>query len=181
MRQKILWQNLWKEFWWKVICAQVIMFRRKVAGTGGDNDSDKKKILKQLMRRGGEGWWGRGICWNLQNFLWSCQKILRIQAFSWNKSRDKCIWGDKVEWLKIKTSNNVVTLKKTCQKLSFSDIWKSWFLYFALQTFNFNFYKKNITTPQNYLSFPRGKSFLKQMLFHSLYEANIGFGGTVFS
>ena len=29
------------------------MFRRKVAGTGGDNDSDKKKILKQLMRRGG--------------------------------------------------------------------------------------------------------------------------------
>ena len=32
------------------------MFRRKVAGTGGDNDSDKKKILKQLMRRGG----GRG-------------------------------------------------------------------------------------------------------------------------
>ena len=34
------------------------MFRRKVAGTGGDNDSDKKKILKQLMRRGGGG--GRG-------------------------------------------------------------------------------------------------------------------------
>ena len=31
------------------------MFRRKVAGTGGDNDSDKKKILKQLMRRGGGG------------------------------------------------------------------------------------------------------------------------------
>ena len=48
----------------------------------------------------------------------------------------------------------------------------------------FIFYKKNITLPlppQNYLSFPRGKSFLKQMLFHSLYEVNIGFGGTVFS
>ena len=25
----------------------------------------------------------------------------------------------------------------------------------------------NITTSQNYLSFPRGKSFLKQMLFHN--------------
>ena len=47
--------------------------------------------------------------------------------------------------------------------------------------FNFNFYKKNITTHQNYLSFPRGKSFLKQMLFHSLYEVSIEFGGAFFS
>ena len=37
------------------------MFRRKVAGTGGDNDSDKKKILKQLMRRGGGGGGGGGV------------------------------------------------------------------------------------------------------------------------
>ena len=36
------------------------MFRRKVAGTGWDNDSDKKKILKQLMRRGGGGRGGEG-------------------------------------------------------------------------------------------------------------------------
>ena len=35
--------------------------------------------------------------------------------------------------------------------------------------------------PKNYLSFPSGKSFLKQMLFHSLYEVSIGFCGTVFS
>ena len=25
---------------------------------------------------------------------------------------------------------------------------------------------------------PRGRSFLKKMLFHSLYEVSIGFGGT---
>ena len=31
------------------------------------------------------------------------------------------------------------------------------------------------------MSFPRGKSFLKQMLFHGLYEVTIGFGWTVFS
>ena len=37
------------------------MFRRKVAGTGGDNDSDKKKILKQLMRRGGRGSVGESV------------------------------------------------------------------------------------------------------------------------
>ena len=30
-------------------------------------------------------------------------------------------------------------------------------------------------------SFPSGKSFLKQVLFHSLSEVSIGFGGTVFS
>ena len=59
--------------------------------------------------------------------------------------------------------------------------WKLWFLNFTLQTFNFNFYKKNITTSQNYLSFPSGNSFLKQMLFHSLYKVSIGSGGTVFS
>ena len=47
--------------------------------------------------------------------------------------------------------------------------------------FNFNFYKKNITTTQNYLSFLSGKSFLKQMLYHSLYEVSIRYGGTVFS
>ena len=35
--------------------------------------------------------------------------------------------------------------------------------------------------PQNYLSFPRGKSFLNQMLFHSSYKVSIGFGGAVFS
>ena len=35
-------------------------------------------------------------------------------------------------------------------------------------------------TPQNYLSFLRGKSFLKQMLFHSLCEISIGFVGTLF-
>ena len=46
--------------------------------------------------------------------------------------------------------------------------------------FNFNFYKKNIWA-KNYLSFPSGKSFLKQMLFHSLYKVSIGFGGTFFS
>ena len=40
---------------------------------------------------------------------------------------------------------------------------------------------KNITTRQNYLSFPRGKSFLNQMLFHSSYKVSIGFGGAVFS
>ena len=46
--------------------------------------------------------------------------------------------------------------------------------------FNFNFCKKNITIPQNYLSFPRGKSFLKEMLFHSLYKVSTGFGRAVF-
>ena len=82
-----------------------------------DNDSHKKKILKQLISRRG---WGRGICWNLQNFLWSCQKILWTQAFSWKKwGEDKCIWGDKVEWLKTKTSNNVVTLKKLVKNVVF--------------------------------------------------------------
>ena len=30
--------------------------------------------------------------------------------------------------------------------------------------------------PQNYLNFSRGKSFLKQILFHSLYEVRIRFG-----
>ena len=35
-------------------------------------------------------------------------------------------------------------------------------------------------TPQNYLSFLRGKSILKQMLFHSLCEISIGFVGTLF-
>ena len=35
-------------------------------------------------------------------------------------------------------------------------------------------------TPQNYLSFLGGKSFLKQMLFHSLCEISIGFVGTLF-
>ena len=54
-------------------------------------------------------------------------------------------------------------------------------LNFALRAFNFNFYKKNLTTHQNYLSFPRGNSFLKQTLFYSLYEVSIGFDGTVFS
>ena len=34
---------------------------------------------------------------------------------------------------------------------------------------------------QNYLSYARSKSFLKQMLFHSLYEVSIEFSGTVFS
>ena len=47
--------------------------------------------------------------------------------------------------------------------------------------FNFNFYKKSITTTQNCLSFASGKLFLKQMLFHSLYKDSIGFGGRVFS
>ena len=47
--------------------------------------------------------------------------------------------------------------------------------------FNFNFYKKSITTTQNCSSFARGKLFLKQMLFHSLYKVSIGFGGRVFS
>ena len=46
--------------------------------------------------------------------------------------------------------------------------------------FNFNFYKKNIWA-KNYMSFPIGKSFLKQMLFHSSYKVSIGFGGTFFS
>ena len=49
-----------------------------------------------------------------------------------------------------------------------------------MRAFHFNFYKKNIINPQNYLSFPSGKSFLKQMLFNSLYKVSIGFGGTVF-
>ena len=40
------------------------------------------------------------------------------------------------------------------------------------------FVRRILPPPQNYLSFPRGKSFLKQMLFHSLYEVSIGFGGT---
>ena len=46
---------------------------------------------------------------------------------------------------------------------------------------NFNFYKRILPPTQNYLSFPRGESFLKQIPFHNLYEVNIGFGGTVFS
>ena len=32
-------------------------------------------------------------------------------------------------------------------------------------------------TPQNYLSFAGGKSFLKLMFFHSLYEVSVEFGG----
>ena len=40
------------------------------------------------------------------------------------------------------------------------------------------FVRRILPPPQNYLSFPRGKLFLKQMLFHSLYEVSIGFGGT---
>ena len=43
------------------------------------------------------------------------------------------------------------------------------------------FIRKLSPPPQNYLSFPRGKSFLKQIPFHSLCKVNIGFGGTVFS
>ena len=39
---------------------------------------------------------------------------------------------------------------------------------------------KRILPPQNYLSFVRGKSFLKRMLFYSFFEAGIGFGGTNF-
>ena len=38
-----------------------------------------------------------------------------------------------------------------------------------------------MTIPQNYLSFLRGKSFLKQALFHGFHEVSIGFGGTIFS
>ena len=40
------------------------------------------------------------------------------------------------------------------------------------------FVRRILPPPQNYLSFPRGKSFLKQMLFHSLYEVSTEFGGT---
>ena len=56
--------------------------------------------------------------------------------------------------------------------------------------FNFNFYKKNIHPPppppppkkkKKKKRFPSGKSFLKQMLFHSLSEVSIRFGVTVFS
>ena len=45
----------------------------------------------------------------------------------------------------------------------------------------FIFYKKNITLPpQNYLSFPRGKSFLKQMLFHSYTKSALDSVGQFF-
>ena len=44
----------------------------------------------------------------------------------------------------------------------------------------FYFFKKNITTPQNYLSFARDKSFLQWMLFCSLNEVSIRPGWTVF-
>ena len=42
--------------------------------------------------------------------------------------------------------------------------------YFYFGAFNFNFYKKNITTTQKYLSLPRGKSILKQMRTRKLEE-----------
>ena len=38
------------------------------------------------------------------------------------------------------------------------------------------FISRVLPPPQNYLSLPRGEQFLKQMLFHSLYEVSIGFG-----
>ena len=44
----------------------------------------------------------------------------------------------------------------------------------------FDLYKKNITNPENYVSFARDKSFFKRMLFHSLYKVSIGFGGRDF-
>ena len=46
--------------------------------------------------------------------------------------------------------------------------------------FNFNFIRRILPPPQNYLSLPRGKSFFTQILFHSLYKVSLGFGGTVF-
>ena len=52
---------------------------------------------------------------------------------------------------------------------------------FPSKVFNFNFYKKNITTPPELFDLYKGKSFLKRMLFHNLYEVNVGLGGTVFS
>ena len=42
-------------------------------------------------------------------------------------------------------------------------------------------HKKKKKKKKKRKSFPSGKSFLKQMLFHSLSEVSIGFGGTVFS
>ena len=40
---------------------------------------------------------------------------------------------------------------------------------------------RTILPPPNYLNFPRGKSFLKQVSFHSLYKVSTGVDGAVFS
>ena len=55
--------------------------------------------------------------------------------------------------------------------------------YLKVMISKFIFYKKNITLPlppQNYLSFPRGKSFLKQMLFHSYTKSALDSVGQFF-
>ena len=59
--------------------------------------------------------------------------------------------------------------RKTCQKLRFWDIWKSWFLILPCGVFNFNFYKKNITTPKTILAF-QGVSHFSNKCSSTVYR-----------